>query len=92
MEKQVAKLEKILTSAGVDFEKVIEDYTGRKIKELKTHADPQVHSVYALQAKMTDGETLQFLLDLRHGGDPEEYLEDVEFKSWPPKSGELKFF
>lgn len=74
--------------------KAIEDYTGVKVKEIEVVEDNKVEGCYAMKAVMCKRvcgkNTLYFL---KTHSDPISYntIEDVEFTSWPPKSGSLKF-
>jgi hypothetical protein len=75
---------------AADLKKAVEMYTGKKIKSCLIVADPQVLGTYAINA---DG--MHFLLT-RYGlrktyKDLVDNLEDVEFATWPPKSGSLQF-
>jgi len=75
--------------------KAVEEYTGVKVKSIQVIADPQVSGCYAMRAIMMeevcDTKTLYFI---KTHSDPitADTIEDAEFESWPPKSGELKFF
>lgn len=78
----------------------IEKYTERKVKELKTFADPKVEGAFAIRASMEDGETIDFILvaHWQHEGrrlTPElvdKYLEEAMFESFPPPVGKPRFF
>lgn len=68
-------------------------YTGKVVKEIKVHADPQVKGTYGMRATYEDGSEGDFLIIGQYidGGIGkaapeiiEEALEDVEFKTWPP--------
>jgi hypothetical protein len=76
----------------------IESYTERKVKSLKVHADEKVAGAYAMRATMSDGDTIDFLLQANpfrsSRVSPEalaEELEEAEWKSWPPKAGRIQY-
>lgn len=78
----------------------IEEHTDRSVASLQMHADPKVEGSYAIRASMDDGETIDFVL-LAHWllksqtltpSLVDENLEEVEFTSWPPSSGNMQFF
>jgi hypothetical protein len=64
----------------------VKNYLGTKnFKSMKTYPDPQVPGTYAIRAINKRGENVDFLYC---GGEPiEDNLEEVEYNSWPPKSG-----
>lgn len=72
----------------------IEYYTGSKVDSLRTKIDPRVRGTVAIRA-MIEGNVVDFLLvGYTVKMTPEEIanmLEEVEFSSWPPRSGELRF-
>ena len=75
--------------------KAVEEYTGVKVKAIEVVRDPQVAGCVAMKCTMEkkiNGE--QDLYFLKTHSDPitSETLEEAEFESWPPKSGQLKFF
>lgn len=79
----------------------LEAYTGRPVKSIQVKADPQVERTYAARAIMEKGDTVDFIVS---AGDQEQSLhamtaeavgdliEEAQFKTWPPKSGPLRFF
>lgn len=54
------------------------------IKTIQIYPDPQVEGVFALRIKRKD---VEFDLLWNHGG-----YDEVEFETFPPVSGNLKFF
>lgn len=89
----------------IDWVKVVEEYMAVKPVKVEVVADPKVSGVFAIMATF-HGETsyygsewkASFLLntnDMDTGPDwgrYADYLEEVEFTSWPPVSGQPKFF
>jgi len=78
----------------------ISQHTGENItpKQVQFVQDPQVRNTWAIRVNgfHPDGEHEDFLIVL-HDTRPsveaiDEMLEGVEFDSWPPTSGDLKFF
>ena len=64
----------------------VRDYTGDLKLKLKTYPDPKVPGTWALQDKEGNGY-------LVNGPNPTaEDVEWVEFETWPPVSGDLRFF
>jgi hypothetical protein len=79
----------------------ISEYTGKTVTEVKVHADPKVKGTYAIRASFSGSHDIDFMVVGGHidGGigkaTPEviaENLEEIECKTWPPQSGNLKFF
>jgi len=76
----------------------IQNYTGRIVKDVEVHADPKVTGSYAIRAFMKDGKTIDFLVCAgwdSEGRQPNvvaDNLEETEFTTFPPPSGNLKFF
>jgi len=76
----------------------IQNYTGRSVADVEIHADPKVAGAYAIRASMKDGKTIDFLVCAgwdAQGRSPvvvSAFLEEAEFTSWPPTSGNVKFF
>ena len=91
----MARINSLLQNA--DFQLAVEHYTGRKVASLLRHDDPQVAGAVALRATLEGGDVVDFLLS---GNAPRcnthqalaDELEECEFESWPPRSGNLKFF
>jgi hypothetical protein len=59
--------------------------------------DPQVRDTWAVQFTDADGETVQLMFVCGYEqGMPDEVLEncleEVEYETWPPQSGSLRFF
>ena len=75
------------------LKKAIELYTGEKVKTIVVYRDPQVDDCYAIK---TDGKNEWLVTHLRDDDDAEKIsfsrLEEAEFETWPPKSGNLQFF
>jgi hypothetical protein len=83
-----------------------DSYSYQAIPEsIKVIEDPQVRGTFAARfndkSRVMDQETdLLFITnDASNADDPEDYksvleatLEEVEFETWPPKSGNLNFF
>jgi len=76
-----------------EIQKAVEDYAGKELLNLDVIPDPQVPGSFAIKAvyKAFPDKPVFFLIS---AGDPIswEYLEEVEFESWPPRSGRLRFF
>lgn len=93
------------TTDKIAWKKVIRQYCGHPPEEVAVIEDPNVAGVYAIRATFY-GETATygcqwhqyFLLNTNEMGDGPnngryaDYLEEVEFTSWPPVSGQPKFF
>lgn len=75
------------------FAATLSTYTGGVVRasELKVFQDPKVSDCYAVRYVHPCGETYDALFTHGVYDDPEQ-IEDAEFESWPPTSGELKFF
>lgn len=65
----------------------VRDYTGDPQLQLKTYPDPTVPGCWALQDAEGNGYLLQ-------ANDPAtaDWVEEVEWETWPPKPGALRFF
>ena len=75
----------------------IEQYSGHKVTNIKVHADPQVEGTYAIRTKVVgEKESFDWLIvgynEKLTTQEIEHKLEECEFKSWPPVSGNLQFF
>lgn len=83
----------------------IEEYTGRKVKDIKVHPDPKVAGTYAIRATLEPKKKEPVQVDFMIVGSymdkpipkctPEEIsenLEEITTDVWPPKSGPLRFF
>lgn len=80
----------------------IELYSGRTVIHQSRHDDPRVPGSYALRVVLSGkGKkkwlNVDFLIcdhckPLRTPEDVAGVLEECSFSSWPPKSGNLKFF
>ena len=83
----------------------IEEYTGRKVKDIKTFADPKVAGTYAIRATMEPKKKepvqIDFLIVGNYMEKPiprctaeeiSENLEECNFTTWPPAVGAPKFF
>jgi hypothetical protein len=55
--------------------------------DVLTHPDPQVTGTFALRIRKACGKTIDLLL-VRWTAE----FDEVEWETWPPKSGSLKFF
>ena len=84
-----------LIKAGIQF------YTGSVVKDIKVSADPKVPDSYAVRVHMQDGEQQDYVLCASWRGDGRRHitlqdiadnLEEASFESWPPPSGNLRFF
>ena len=87
----------IIKIAGLKekFTKAIEEYSGNKVEKIKFVQDPKVPGTYAIRTTL-DGEQQDWLIvHYKHewtDKEAAEQLEEIEFDSWPPVSGGLKFF
>lgn len=73
--------------------KAFRDYIGKPDQQFDLWADPKVPGTYAGRKKGdkgSDGVIEGFLIT--HSGIGEDDVEEMEFESWPPKSGPLRFF
>jgi hypothetical protein len=67
----------------------VREYTGDPTLKLKTWPDPKVPGCWALQDEEGNG----YLISGNVRGVPTMGdVEEVEFETWPPKSGPLNFF
>lgn len=82
------------TSRHLSF--ILSQYSGKNIQPDRIHAveDPSISGVYAVRwfafANRPRREVVvgEFLIDVKAGTQAAiESIEEVEFKSWPPKSG-----
>lgn len=73
------------------FKRAITEYTGEAPASVQVHPDPKVEGSYAARARFKDGDKVDFLVA---AGSPvsADGLEEVTFETWPPRSGNLKFF
>jgi hypothetical protein len=74
----------------------IQNYTERKVTDIKVHPDPKVVGTYAIRSTLDGEDTLDFLVvgykaDMG-AGRLVDLLEECEFETWPPTSGAPKFF
>jgi hypothetical protein len=92
---------KVLSKLHTLFTAGIAEYTGKEVKEIKVHSDPKVAGTYAIRASFTEGNDTDFLIvgNCIEGSigraTPEviaENLEEIECKTWPPVSGNPRFF
>jgi len=71
-------------------------YSGKQPRGVEIVGDRKVPGTYALRVHYTDDTEATFLITGFHSGCTAEFveqnLEEVEFTTWPPTSGELKFF
>ena len=65
----------------------VREYTGNPDLELETYLDPKVPGCVALRDKEGNG----YLIAANVPACADN-VEEVEFESWPPKSGEPRFF
>ena len=73
--------------------KVIEKYTGLKVKRVDIHYDPIVDGCYAMRVIIDDDDQpVYFLKDARDKKLTVDTIEEIKIESWPPPSGNLKFF
>lgn len=77
----------------------IELYTGAKVTSIEVVKDPRITDSYAIQTKHLENakeRVCQWLLvhvdSTLSSSNLCNLLEEVEFTSWPPTSGNLKFF
>ena len=73
------------------LKKAIGMYSGKTILKIQIHPDPKVAGTYAIRADGMDFLITRFP-SLKTYKDIIDNLEDVEWETWPPKSGDLKFF
>jgi hypothetical protein len=66
------------------IKQAIGDYTGLAVNELDVCPDPKVEGTYAARATLSDGHVMTCLFI---GEISTENLEEVEFTTWPPSSG-----
>ena len=77
------------------LKKGIESYTEGTIDKILVYPDPQVAGTYAIRT--TIGKRVSDWLVCNLPSDATvgvvvDYLEECEFETWPPKSGDLQFF
>lgn len=65
----------------------VRDYTENPSLQLRTFPDPKVRGAWALQ----DAEGNGYLLQANDPPDA-DHVEEVEYDTWPPKPGALRFF
>lgn len=83
----------------------IEEYTGRVVKSIERHDDPQVVGSIAIRATLHRDVTsmgdvdavVDFLISAQAPAlitteDVASHLEEAEYTSWPPTSGKISFF
>lgn len=80
----------------------IEEYTGKKVTDLKVAEDPKVSYTFAIRASLEGqdypldmlivGSYLPKSISSMSAEDLAGFLEECDFSEWPPKSGSLKFF
>lgn len=67
------------------IKKAIRDYSGKEPSTLDIVPDPYVKGVWACRA-VVGGQEVDFIwVEAKSGADAEE-LEEVEFRSWPPRA------
>lgn len=66
-----------------------EEYSGKNFTDMEVVRDPRNRSMYAVRTVDTKGEEWTFLYDM-DAQDPMDAIEEVEFTSWPPTSGDAK--
>ena len=86
-----------MASVSTIFKKAIEKYSGKKVKTIKVHSDPQVEGTYAIRTKFEGRKENQDWLICRYESSwdiakVEENLEECEYETWPPASGRPRFF
>lgn len=74
----------------------IEKYTGERPKSIEIAIDAKVKGTYAIRSKTKNKTYLYWLLvgvdNNWTADDVCNNLEECEFTTWPPISGQLKFF
>ena len=70
----------------------VEEYSGKKVKEIDVVRDPQVSGCVAFRVKFENEK--EYICFIKMYSDPitAETIEEAEFETWPPNSGGLKFF
>lgn len=72
----------------------VEKYLGNVVDDLQTKEDPRVPGTVAVRATV-DGNSVDFIIvgysEDMSPDDVMNNLEEVEFSTWPPRSGELRF-
>lgn len=68
-----------------------------KIDKLLVHPDPKVEGTYAIRVYVKDSEApMDFLLvhafKYKTAEEAGRNMDECEWETWPPDSGELKFF
>ena len=86
-----------MATLSVTFKKAIEKYSGYKVKTIKVHPDPQVPGTYAIRTKnVIDSENQDWMICHYNSNwslnELVNNIEECEYASWPPVSGNLKFF
>lgn len=73
--------------------RAIADYSGVAPSSLSCYPDPKVPGTYAFRASFPDGTGLDFLvIGVPLADVTGEDLEETDFETWPPVSGDLNFF
>ena len=67
------------------LKKIVENYLGTAVKEIKTYRDPLSPGYIAIRVIYPDNCTHDLLYD-SNAGDEDDRIEEVEFETWPPKS------
>lgn len=75
----------------------IEEYSGATVESMQVVADPQVAGTYAIRTRYKgEKEYCDWLITrfftVKTANEIAEMLEECEYESWPPVSGNLKFF
>jgi len=82
-----------------NLKKVIEEYSGYKLQKILFEPDPLISETYAIRTYYNIKKPKEFFdwLIIRYNPNDtveenSHRLEECEFKSWPPKSGNIRFF
>lgn len=106
MGKNVNRFVQQMLDAGLPSKAITEltdnyiDPSFSMVKDIKIHPDPQVEGTFAVRVTIRESvnyrhddqlHTFEYLQDIDLLWNKGSY-DEVEFESWPPVSGDLKFF